>query len=154
VLTDEIAGLLARLADTPARIAAAATGRTTDQLTSAPDGDDWSALAVLAHIRASEDFVSARMIMMLVREEPQLLAFDERRWGDVMGYAEVEFHELLAGFTMKRTELIRTLRRVAPQDWQRAGVHESRGRITMLETLRLLVDHEAEHCLQLESVFD
>ena len=150
--TDEISGLLARLADTPSRIATAVVGRDSDELTRAPSDDEWSPLAVLAHIRSSEDFLSARLITMLVREEPKLLAFDERRWCEVMGYAEVEFHALLAGFTMKRAELIRTLRRVPARDWQRAGVHESRGRMTMLETLHTLVDHEAEHCLQLETM--
>jgi len=34
----------------------------------------------------------------------------------------------------------------------RVGRHETRGRITMLETLHHLADHEAEHCLKLEAL--
>lgn len=149
---DEIDGLLARLADAPARIAAAVAGRTVAELTATPDDDDWSALGVLAHMRASDDILSARMIAMLVREEPSLSAFDERRWGEVMAYGEAEFSGVLSAYTARRAEVVRALRRLTPRDWRRAGIHETRGRITLLDTLRHLVEHEAEHCLQLETL--
>jgi hypothetical protein len=158
VPNDEIAGLLAALADTPERIRAAAAGRTEAQLTAlpsvgSPDHEaSWSALAVLAHIRASDDILAPRLVAMLVRAEPPLPAFDERRWSEVMGYADTEFHQLLAAFTVRRAELLNALRRLPPRDWQRAGQHEARGRVTLLETARHLADHEAEHCLQLESL--
>jgi len=83
---------------------------------------------------------------------PPLPAFDERHWADVMRYTEADFHELLTGFAFKRAELLRALRGLESRDWQRTGLHESRGQITMLETLRHLVDHEAEHCLQIETL--
>jgi len=145
--------LVERLAETPGRIAAMAAGRSPEALSAAPDDGEWSAVAVLAHVRASDDILSPRLIAMLVREEPTLPAFDDRRWDEVMGYAESDFQELLAEFTFRRAELVRVLRRLAPGDWERAGVHEARGRITMLETLRHLVEHEVEHCLQLEALF-
>ena len=85
---------------------------------------------VLAHVRASDDILSPRLVAMLVREEPPLPAFDDRRWGEVMGYAEADFQELLATFTFRRAELVRLLRQLTSAEWQRAGVHEARGRIT------------------------
>jgi len=151
-VNDDVDVLLARLEDTPGRIAAAVEGRTAAQLAERMAAEEWSPLAVLAHIRSSDDFVAARLIMMLVREDPQMPAFDERRWCDVMAYADADFHELLTGFAFKRAELMRALRRLGPRDWQRVGHHESRGQTTMLDTLRLLVDHEAEHCLQMETL--
>ena len=145
--------LVERLAATPGRIAAASSGRSPEELSAAPEDGGWSAVAVLAHLRASDDILSPRLIAILVREEPTLPAFDDRRWGEVMGYAEADFQELLATFTFRRAELVRVLRRLAPGDWQRAGVHEARGRITLQETLRHLVEHEVEHCVQLEALF-
>jgi uncharacterized damage-inducible protein DinB len=145
--------LVERLAATPGRIAAAAAGRSPEELGAPPADGEWSAVAILAHLRASDDILSPRLIAMLVREEPALPAFDERRWEEVMGYAESDFHELLATFTFRRAELVRVLRRLTPADWQRTGLHEARGRITLQETLRHLVEHEVEHCLQLEAVF-
>ena len=144
--------LVARLAETPGRIAAAAAGRSPEELTATPSEDAWSSMAVLAHLRASDDILSPRLVAMLVREEPALPAFDERRWVEVMGYAGADFQELLAAFTFRRAELVRVLRRLEPRDWQRVGLHEARGRITLHDTLRHIVEHEAEHCLQLEAM--
>ena len=149
---DDIDLLLERLTDAPGRIAATVAGRDAAQLAERMAAEEWSPLAVLAHMRASDEILAPRLIAMLVREEPALPAFDERRWGDVMGYADADFHELLTGFAFKRAELVRALRRLEYRDWQRTGVHESRGQITVLGTLRMLVQHEAEHCLQLETL--
>lgn len=145
--------LVGRLAATPGRIAAATAGRSPEALSAPGAGGEWSAVAVLAHVRASDDILAPRLVAMLVREEPSLPAFDDRRWEEVMGYAESDFQELLAAFTFRRAELVRVLRAASSEDWQRTGLHEAQGRITMQETLRHLVEHEAEHCLQIESLF-
>jgi uncharacterized damage-inducible protein DinB len=144
--------LVERLAATPGRVAAAAEGKSPEQLAAQPTGGEWSAVAVLAHLRASDDILAPRLIAMLVREEPTMPAFDDRRWGEVMGYDAADFHELLATFTFRRAELVRVLRRLTPSDWRRRGTHEARGPITLAETLRHLAEHEAEHCLQLETL--
>ena len=149
---NETESLIERLAATPGRIAAAAAGQTPERLATAPDADEWSPLVVLAHIRASDDIIAPRLVMMLVRDQPTLPAFDERRWGDVMAYAGSDFQELLATFTFRRAELVRVLRKLAPADWHRTGQHEARGSITMLDTLRSLASHEDEHALQIETL--
>ena len=145
--------LVERLAATPGRVAAATAGRNPEELSASPDDGEWSGVAVLAHLRASDDILSPRLVAMLVREEPTLPAFDDRRWAEVMGYAEADFQELLAAFTFRRAELVKVLRALSPSDWERAGVHEAHGRITLRQTLRHLVEHEAEHCVQLEALF-
>lgn len=144
--------LVKRLAATPGRIAAATAGRSPEELSAAPADGGWSAVAVLAHVRASDDILSPRLVAMVVRDEPTLPAFDDRRWEEVMGYAESDFQELLAAFTFGRAELVRVLRTLSPEDWQRTGLHEAQGRITIQETLRHLVEHEAEHCVQIETL--
>jgi len=149
---NDIEGLLDRLAATPGRLAAAASGLTPEQLTTSPESDEWSALAVLAHMRAYDDILAPRLIMMLARNEPALPAVDERRWGEIMGYERSDFQELLAGFTFRRADLVRALRRLGPSDWNRTGQHEARGTITLTDTLRNLVGHEDEHCLQIETL--
>jgi uncharacterized damage-inducible protein DinB len=147
-----IGDLVEQLAAMPGRIAAVAAGRRPEELAALPAADEWSAVAVLAHLRASDDILSPRLIAMLVRDEPALPAFDDRRWGDVMAYAEADFQELLATFTFKRAELVRVLRRLDASDWRRTGQHEVQGRVTLHDVLRHLVEHEEEHCGQLEAI--
>ena len=145
--------LLERLAATPGRIATATVGQHPEALAGAPSDDAWSAVTVLAHLRASDDILAPRLVAMLVRDEPALPAFDDRRWAEVMGYPDNDFQDLLAAFTFRRAELVRALRRVTSSAWERTGLHEVQGRITLVATLRHLVEHEAEHCTQIEALF-
>jgi hypothetical protein len=115
-------------------------------------GGDWSAAAILAHLRASDDNITPRIYAMLVRDNPPLPAYDDRRWAEVAGYERADFRTSLSAFTLRRAELVVLLRRLAPADWQRTGLHEAHGSITLLQVVTHLVEHEEEHCRQLETI--
>jgi hypothetical protein len=143
--------LIARLSASPARIAEATVGWSEGQLRAAPDGE-WSAAAILAHLRASDDILAYRAYMILVRDSPPMPSFDERRWAEVAGYIEANFHISLEAFRLRRAELVAMLRRAGPGDWQRSGAHEERGQVALTEIISHVVEHEEEHCLQIEVI--
>ena len=149
---DEIAALVDRFAAAPGRIERAAAGVETDRLTRPPAPGEWSARDILAHLRAADDILSPRLVAILVRDRPPLPAYDERRWAEALGYAERDFHDLLRVYAGRRAEIVSMLCRLAAEDWQREGIHEERGPRTILRLLRILVDHEQEHCAQIESL--
>jgi len=150
--TTRIDDLLARLAEIPARVAVAVSGWSEAQLRAPSADGDWSAADMFAHMRASDEILAPRASMILVRQRPPLAAYDERRWAEVAGYAQADFADSLQAYTLRRAELVRMLRGIAPADWQRTGVHEARGPLSLLEVISTLVDHEEEHCAQLEAV--
>ncbi|MBF6589370.1 MAG: DinB family protein [Ktedonobacterales bacterium] len=137
--------VLTRLETAPGRIAAAVAGWDGARLRAAPAAGEWSAAEILAHLRASDDILAYRAYMLLARDQPPLSLFDERRWAEVAGYAQSDFHQSLAAFTLRRAELVRMRAAAPPEAWARTGMHESRGPITLLEVLRVLADHEEEH---------
>lgn len=141
-----------RLAAIPDRIGRAVAGWSDARLHTAPAADEWPASDVLAHLRASDDIMAPRLLMMLARDNPPLPAFDDRRWAEIAAYADLDFAPLLAAFALRRAELVAALRRAAADDWQRMGTHEVRGTVTLLDVARGLVDHEEEHCAQLEAL--
>ena len=96
--------------------------------------------------------MTPRIYMVLVRDRPPLPAYDERLWAQVAGYAGLEFGQSLALFTLRRAEVGAMLRRVNPEDWARSGVHEEQGATSLSELVRRLVEHEEEHCAQLEAI--
>jgi DinB superfamily len=149
---EDVLALVERCAVTPDRIARAAEDRDAGTLAARPAADAWSPRDILAHLRAADDILALRLVAMLVRDRPPLTAFDERRWADVAGYADADFHDLLRTFAARRAELIAMLRRLGPEDWQRQGLHEQHGPITLHRTLGQLVEHEAEHCAQIEAL--
>jgi uncharacterized damage-inducible protein DinB len=147
---DEIAALVDRFAAAPKRIERAVARVDAARLTTLPAAGEWSARDVLAHLRASDDILAPRLVAILVRDRPPLPAYDERRWAEVLDYAGRDFHDLLRVYAGRRAELVDTLRRLAPEDWQREGTHEERGPRAILQLLRILVEHEQEHCAQIE----
>jgi hypothetical protein len=149
---EQIAHLLERLVGIPERIAAVVAGWDPAQLRAAGAADGWSAAEILAHIRASDDIVSPRCYAILVRDNPSLPAYDERRWAEVAGYRHARFAPSLTTFRLRRQELVSTLSRIAPADWERTGMHEERGTITLLDLAETMVEHEEEHCAQLAAL--
>lgn len=144
--------LIAQLAATPGRVAAAVTGWSDAQLRAPSAEGDWSVAEIFAHMRASDDIWIPRIFMVLVRDQPSLAGYDERRWAEVAGYAQADFELSLRTFTLRRAELVSALSRTTPEDWLRTGTHEARGLLSLRDVVVGLVDHEAEHCAQLEAM--
>jgi hypothetical protein len=149
---DQMSDLIARLSASPARIAQAVAGWSEGQLRAAPADDEWSAATILAHLRAADDILAYRAYMILVRASPPMPSFDERRWAEVAGYTEADFHTSLEAFRLRRAELVAMLRRAHPDDWRRSGVHEERGSLALIDIITHVVEHEEEHCMQLEAI--
>jgi len=145
--------LLKRLSDVPARIAHAVARLSDMDKHLAPSNGGWSAAEILAHLRASDDILAHRLYAILTRDNPVLPAYDERRWAEIAGYAQADFESSLKTYTLRRTELVKMLSRVALDDWKRFGVHEVKGTISLLDVATSLVEHEEEHCLQLEATY-
>src|SRR5438105_11669316 len=118
---------MSRLAAAPARFAAAlARLDDADSVTSSRPGE-WSAAEVLAHIRASHAILEPRIYHILVRDNPPLAAFDERRWAEVARYAVLPIIDSIEAMRLQRKELMYALRALSPSDWERIGTHEVSG---------------------------
>ena len=147
----EIDELLFRLSDVPLRVARAVEGYDETALRTVSAEGEWSVVDILAHIRASDEIVAHRAYVLLVRDNPTLLAYDERSWAEVARYALSDFRTSLAVYVLRRAELVNMLRHIHLEDWERAGLHEVRGLVSLLDILTAMVGHEEEHCSQLEA---
>lgn len=150
MVTEGTASIVAALTALPARLDRLLRGRDEASVRRRPAPDAWSPLEILVHLHPSEAIIEPRLYQIIVREEPLLLAFDERRWADVAGYSEVPLPVLLDRFAVRRAEMVAFLSRLGPADWQRAGHHEVIGRVTVLDVAQGLIRHAAEHLAQLE----
>lgn len=143
--------IVARLADVPRRIADVVENWDDERLRAAVNGE-WSAAAILAHIRASDDILAYRAYAVLARDQPPLIAYDERCWAAVALYSNLDFHTSLTLFTLKRAELVNMLNHLSAEQWQRVGIHEVHGAMSLPNVLLGLLEHEEEHCEQLENL--
>ena len=145
---DQIEQVLRDLEATPVRREELFAGRDDAALRAGATGD-WSPLDVLIHLRASDEIIAPRLVQMLVRDDPPLPAFDERRWAEVVDYDGFPPALLLARFAARRDELLHALRRCDATVWERTGRHEEYGRLTLWTVASRLAAHEAEHLTQL-----
>lgn len=142
-----------RLASIPDWVARAVGGRSDAALHETPQGGAWSAADIFAHVRASDDIMAFRLFALLVRNHSPLPAYDERQWAAIAGYVDADFHSSLNVFALRRAEVVKVLRAIAKDDWQRVGVHETRSEVTLLHELMYQVEHEEEHCRELEMLY-
>lgn len=150
---EAIQRLLERLSEIPLRLARVTDRQGSELLNTGSTHEGWSVAEVFAHMRASDDVVAYRAYAILVRDNPPLPAFDERRWAEVVDYVHADFQASLALYTQRRSELVHMLNSVPLAAWQRTGVHEVRGTVSLLDVVNMLLEHEEEHCAQIEALY-
>jgi hypothetical protein len=149
-MNDEISATLAALQTTATHLEAQGRVSETRWLT-VPMAGGWSAHAALAHLRASDDIFRPRLLQVVVRDEALLIGIDDKLWQQATGYDRLPADRLIAGFVSVRNDLLHALQSLPPEAWQRAGVHEWRGPLTLLQMAQGMAAHEAEHLDQIES---
>jgi DinB superfamily len=152
VAQEEIDRLLFRLSEVTLRITRAVEICNEAELHAATSEGGWSVVDILAHIRASDDVVAYRAYVLLTRDNPMLFAYDERRWAEVARYAPLDIRSSLTLYALRRGELVNMLRHTNLDDWQRSGIHEESGPVSLLDVVTFLVEHEEEHLAQLEAM--
>src|SRR5262245_17154058 len=137
-----------------ARIATLTDGLSARDLSALPEPGEWSAIDLLAHLRASQD-VLGRNITRIVREErPAWRRMSPREWQRKSGYNGSDFGPAFEAFGTGREELLSVLNPMRPGDWERVAVVTVAPGRTTEQTARFFGDwlagHERVHIEQLE----
>jgi uncharacterized damage-inducible protein DinB len=149
----EIQTSLAQLEETPRCIVACTFELSEARLSQRPASRDWSAIEILAHLRACADLWTHSIYAMLVTENPHLPDFDERRWAQAARYTNLGFHASLQAYSLERQRLLGVLRELSPDDWNRTALIGERAH-SVFSQARRMAKHEAEHCAQMKALFN
>lgn len=138
--------LLQSLTNAPARVAEVMEALPTEAYEWQPAPATWSLSQTVAHLAASNLPFQNRLRRMVQAENPWLPYF-----GPEVARPNVDAPapELLARFRDSRTDLLDFLAGLAPEDWERRGVHETMGATTLAQQAQNIVNHDAEHLGQL-----
>jgi DinB superfamily len=141
--------LISHIDSSPARFAVVLSRLEAADSVEVTRPGEWSAAEVLAHVRTSQDIIEPRVMAILARDNPPLPAYDETVWMEVGRYAFVSVPEALEIMRLKRRELVRVLKSIPPEAWNRTGIHEVRGPLSVMEIVRGIAQHEDEHIEQI-----
>jgi hypothetical protein len=147
----EIETILNVLEETPRRIASASKDLEDARMHFKADEKSWSANDILAHLRACMDVWGKTIQLMLAQDNPTMRHISPRTWIRKTNYPKLAFGESLQTFTTQRSELLRTLRALAFEDWSRSAMIEGR-KHSVFSQARRMASHENEHCEQIEAI--
>ncbi|MCK9486385.1 MAG: DinB family protein [Dehalococcoidia bacterium] len=144
------AALIAGLAASPGRLAAAVRGATDADLDREPAPGEWPARTVLAHLR-DDEFMAMRLRIerMLVEDEPALAPFDEQQWAASRWHGGDSTRDLLEGFRIQRAATCAILRRLSDEDWRRLGSQPEIGTFDVHWWVGHTLEHDEVHLAQL-----
>jgi hypothetical protein len=147
----EIERHLNALQATPGHLLRLANGSSEEGLTLSPRRGVWSAIQILAHLRACSDVWTYSIYAMLTEDTPILPILDERKWAKAVGYVRHDFHRSLEAFSFDRAELIATLTALPEPEWNRSAEIGGRSH-TVFSQCRRMALHELEHLDQIAEV--
>ena len=165
---------LGRLRQTPDDLERAIAGKADAELGRRPDAENWSAKEIVCHLRDVEELFQIRFHTVVALDEPRILVLgasaddlaawriggaighplDPSRWAEERQYLRHDTHEALAAFRRRRGEVLMLLHGLSPGEWQRGGIHLSRGRLTLADWVASLAAHDDNHLDQLRRALE
>lgn len=145
--------ILVLLAEHPARIAAATIGLSEEQLRAEPGEGQWSASAILAHLRSCADMWGGGIAEIVRHDHPTIKAMNPRTWILQTDYLEQDFRPAFEAFEKQRQDLLALLQTLPPEGWQRTGLVVGAGK-PIVRTVQFYADwlaaHERAHVKEIE----
>jgi hypothetical protein len=101
-----------------------------------------------------DEYAKAPVAVRLKRLErtPDELAPD--RWAEERQYLRNDVAAALAAFRKRREESLVLLRALTHAQWERGGVHATRGRITIDDFVTVMAGHDDNHLDQLRRALE
>lgn len=123
----------------------AIAGLTREELNSFPVPGTWSIQQIVLHMLDSDLIASERMKRIVAEDNPLLIGYDETRFSQKLHYDQMDPH--LAGevFAGNRRLTAALLRRLPDEAFQRAAIHNERGKVTLADLVKIYAEHPHHH---------
>jgi hypothetical protein len=123
----------------------AVSGLSHEQLTARPVASKWSTLEVVCHLADFDPILADRMKRIIAEDKPQLLGADEKKFAAALAYHHRDVEEELTIIERTREQLARILRTLTEEAFQRVGLHNERGPLTLERLLTITTNHIPHH---------
>jgi hypothetical protein len=131
------------------------SGLTDLQLRTSPAPEEWSASAILAHLRSCADVWGGSIQAILRQERPVIRTVNPRQWIKRTDYPDLDFRPSLVAFTSQRRELLEILEDLHDSQWSLTATVTGAGppaQRTVLAYAQRLAQHERVHLGQIARI--
>lgn len=105
----------------------------------------WGVVEVLCHLRDWEDVIHDRIWQIVEGERPEFEDPDVMMWSLEHDYGAQDAHEVYEALSAMRRTLIERLREVDGAVWDRTGIVEGHGEMTLGEFLHHVIEHDQRY---------
>jgi len=137
--------LIERYAAGPDLLEQSVRGLAPAALDAHPVPGTWSIRQIVVHLMDSDVIASYRMKWIIAHDEPRILAYDQDRFVERLNYRIHDIDLACALFRANRAITAAMLRSQPLAAFERSGMHEERGRITLGDLLKIYTEHLDHH---------
>ena len=120
-------------------------GLTPVELRARPVPGAWSMQQLAQHMLDSEMMAAGRMQRIIAEDAPLILAYDETRFAERLGYEDDDAELAARAFALVRRRSAALLARQPESAFARHAIHSEAGKLTLLDVLKLYADHVPHH---------
>jgi hypothetical protein len=142
--------MMAQMEKAPGEFASLLRGKSDAVLSKRPDGKNWAPKEIICHLRDTDELFLTRFQAIITTDEPRFSPAAADRWAEDRQYLRNDVQEALAALRRMRGEVLKFLRGLKPEQWERAGIHATRGRETLRDWVTLMANHDLNHLEQMK----
>jgi hypothetical protein len=147
--------LLKALHEAAREISSQFYGLSEQELDRRERDDTWSLRQLACHLRdAEEDFSDQIERILNTTREAHLRAVDVDLYVMERDYEHADIEPVLTEFSRMRSRNCYALGDLWGDDWERAGLHPYRGRITLSDIAHQMNEHDLEHIWQIKRILE
>lgn len=150
-MIDAVNELIDELSSTPEILKKKLGDRNDIQPQSA---DNWGPVEIVANMATNEQVQRNRMHEMLTRQVPYLKDWDPVEAAREKDYSSMSMQSVLAEFVDQRGDTLVLLVNLALKDWDRTGMSDTFGEVSLEDLAGDLIDSDQKSLAQLNELLD
>jgi hypothetical protein len=120
-------------------------GLTNADIDARPVPEQWTIRELVWHVVDSDIILGDRMRRIIAEDKPSLIGFDESLFTQRLFYQQRDLGPAVKLFEVNRMIMADILHRLQPSDFDRIGIHNEVGPLTLLQILEKTVAHLKHH---------
>ena len=117
-----------------------------------PKPGKWSAHEHACHLATVHPVMTARLDLMLSDPQPHIVSYFPSRDEEEGSSLQLDLDEELQRFARDRRKLVERLKKLSPDDWQRAAKHDEYAHYSVFIMFRHLAMHDMFHAYRIEEL--
>jgi uncharacterized damage-inducible protein DinB len=117
-----------------------------------PSPNKWSAHEHACHLASGDKAFLARLDLMLSDPAPYIKYMAPSQEEEAGSFLKIDLDEALDQYVRDRARVVKRLKELSAEDWQRTAQHEEYSRYSVKIMFRQLLTHEMLHAYRIEEL--